>query len=502
MSIRMRPAPTAGVNGRNAGGGGPVAGGGRDGPGTPGESRMQQYMRRVLEAGQRGDRLETSPPAPSDPSPAPNPAVKRKASVRVDGTDEDDDDRGSVDERTEPSIASVVDAFAATVMTGGTLMVHEWEYAASGARAGQKRVGIYSGQNQYETPHQNAQFLMKLALRAALGAQMDGNDWSSVTRALVEWREHVMRSECKYVATDPSNGETEGLLSDFLAKYHPEVLGGLNRAFQDLDTNNGLDWAKLDRLIDALCVLMQTSVVVADHLVGNSVPEWKNFELVNGAHCFEATDAWRGSRDGYGNFAREPPNVRPFESGTRWEEYRKLRDMNMRNELAMDFTPYVWLGLFLQFRISAPDTDRGVLNKVRALLVSIGKHFLKSYASSEYAPGYQMPPENGFTYDSSVTADFRRMPTVKHGFEHPIYDQEAWDRAKAQNSQTEWGEMSDELEAYDDALSRSLVDDYNHRDANVFDPVEHLTIVYEVSAEDPNESDNESDNDSDATDED
>ena len=472
MSIRMRPAPTAGVNGRNAGGGGPVAGGGRDGPGTPGESRMQQYMRRVLEAGQRGDRLETSPPAPSDPSPAPNPAVKRKASVRDDGTD-DDDDRGSVDERTEPSIASVVDAFAATVMTGGTLIVHEWHRAASSARAGQKRVGIYSGKNQFETPHENVQFLMKLALKDALNTQLYNpnvkSDWTRVADELQQWQQRVG------VGTNTSQ-------------------------FQDLDTDNGRNWEKLDHLIHALCVLMQTSVVVADHLAGNG----ESTETVanaaptpNATRFFVATDAWRGARDGYDTLEPAPPNVPAFEPGSRLNAYIKLRGMNMQHQLTMDHEPYVWLGLFLRYRITATDVDRGFSPEVCTLLTSIGKHFLTSYASAECAPNYELPPEQGFTYDSSVTGEFEHMPTVEHGFQWPLYDQEAWDRAAAQSNQTEWGGMGEDL-----ALTQSFVDSYNHTDANVFDPVKHLTIVYEVSAEDPNESDNESGNDSDATDED
>ena len=89
MSIRMRPAPTAGVNGRNAGGGGPLAGDGElGGPGASRESRMQQYMRRVLEAGQRNARAEqapSQPPSDTAPAPAPKPSAKRNASAKDDG---------------------------------------------------------------------------------------------------------------------------------------------------------------------------------------------------------------------------------------------------------------------------------------------------------------------------------------------------------------------------------------------------------------------------------
>jgi len=456
MSIRMRPAPTAGVNGRNGGGGGPGVGGGRDGSGTPGESRMQQYMRRVLEAGQRGDRLETSPPAPSDPPPAPNPSVKRKAPAQDDGADEDDD-RGSVDERTEPSIASVVDAFAATVMTGGTLMVHEWEHAASGARAGQKRVGIYSGLNEFATPHQNAQFLMKLALQAALGAQLD----------------------------DPDTRSAWTLVADALQQWQKRVGVGMNTApFQDLDTDSGRSWEKLEHLIHALCVLMQTSVVVADHLAGNGEATVANFAPApNATRLFVATDAWRGGRDGYDTLEPAPPDVWAFQPGSRLDAYNKLKGMNMQYELTRDHTPYVWLGLFLQYRITAPGAERGFSPEVCTLLTSIGKHFLTSYASAEFAPNYELPPERGFTYHSSVTDKFDRMPTVEHGFQWPVYDQNAWDFALAQSSQTTSDDMHEDL-----VLTQSIADSYNHTDANVFDPVNHVTIVYEVSAEDGTES--------------
>ena len=475
MSIRMRPAPTAGVNGRNGGDGGLVVanGGERNGRGPAGESRMQQYMRRVLEAGQRRNRSETSPPPP-----APKPSAKRSAPVQDDGTD---DDNASTDGREEASVASVVDAFAATVMTGGTLMVHEWEHDPFNTRVRQKRVGIFSGQNQYNNQHQNAQFLMKHALRTALGGPMQGN-WPLVTQALVDWKNDVLGGECKYDADPPADG-AQGLLSDFLSAKHSSVANGLNTAFQDLDTNSGLDWEKLDNFIHALCVLMQTSVVVADHLAGNSVQGWKDFELTKGADRFEATDAWRGSRDAYGAFHPEPP-VLPFVPGSRWNEYYKLQGMNMRDELTRDHTPYVWLGLFLQFRISAPGAKRGFSDDgVMQLLASIGKHFLRSYASSEYAPNYELAPDKGFTYDSSVTDKFKRMEPVAHGFEYPAYDQFEWNRALAHPNSTRMDQMHYELEG--------VVDDYDHVNANVFDPKVHVTIVYEVSAEDANESGSE-----------
>lgn len=110
MSIRMRPAPTAGVNGRNAGGGGPLAGDGESGgPGASRESRMQQYMRRVLEAGQRNARAEQAPSQPpSTPPPAasvaPKPSAKRNASAKNDGAAPDDADGngGAKAPRTQP----------------------------------------------------------------------------------------------------------------------------------------------------------------------------------------------------------------------------------------------------------------------------------------------------------------------------------------------------------------------------------------------------------------
>ena len=43
--------------------------------------------------------------------------------------------------------------------------------------------------------------------------------------------------------------------------------------------------------------------------------------------------------------------------------------------------PYVWLGLFLQYRI-VPDVDRKVFRNVRKLLASVGEHFLASASAS------------------------------------------------------------------------------------------------------------------------
>lgn len=480
MSIRMRPAPTAGVNGRNADGGTVAGDGEPGGPGASRESRMQQYMRRVLEAGQRNARAEQAPSQPpSAPAraPSPKPSAKRNASAKDDGATPDDANgaAGAKAPRTQPqpqpqsqsqsqpqSIASVVDAFAAATVTGGTLMVHEWTYAASGARAGQKRVGIYSGQQRFGTAHENAQFLMKLALQDALGAQLNIPDsesnWTLVTGALHEWQSSV------------------GV--------------GTNAApFGDLDTSSGRNWEKLEDLIHALCVLMKTSVVVADHLAGNgeSTATATSFAPAPDAMgLFVATDAWRGARDGYDALNPAPPNVPAFEPGSRLDAYKKLKDMEMKSALTMEHEPYVWLGLFLQYRITAPGAERGFSKEVSTLLASIGKHFLTSYASAEYALDYELSPEKGFTYDSSVTDKFQRMPKVAHGFQWPVYDQVAWDFSMAQDSQTTWDAMHDDL-----ALERSFLDSYNHADANVFDPADCLTIVYEVSAEDGNESGDE-----------
>ena len=420
---------------------------------------MQQYMRRVLEAGQRNARAEQAPSQPpSTPTPAAGVAAKpsaRNASAKDDGAAPDDADEngGAKAPRTQPqpqpqpepvqSIAAVVDAFAAATVTGGTLMVHEWSQATSGARPGQKRVGIYSGENQFETAHENAQFLMKLALQAALGAPIEGN-WTLVSDELTEWR---------------------------------DTAGVATSAFKSLDTDNGHNWNALDNLIHALCVLMQTSVVVADGLVN---------ERDAPASRFVATDAWRGARDGYGllqSAPSAPSEVPAFEPGSRLDAYNELKSMNMQDELTMNHVPYVWLGLFLQYRISVPDVDRGFSENVRKLLASVGEHFLTSYASAEFAPEYELPPERGFTYDSHVTGKFQRMPKVKHGFQWPVYSEAAWNFAFAQSSQTTSDDMHDDL-----ALTQSFIDDYNHKDASVFDPEQHVTIVYEVSAEDGVES--------------